>query len=199
MKTTLITLAAISAAFAVHAERLILKYPATVNIVDGSGKRIGSKRLKAGTEITISESGAATESSAPKRAASRHGKPSGISPAQFIAERITRNTKFVAVGTLNPDPYFFDDKRLSTKTHWSANLGIYGKNRQQHHSVWGHAMKSSEAGKDLYRILKDGEQHKLLVTIRCFVNTKQPDEVEITEIVELADDDPLITSLMDTP
>lgn len=195
---TITTLFALALAFAAHAERLILKYPATVTVVDDSGKRTGTKRLKAGTEITICES-TSTETQTAANAGSSHDKPSGIPPAQFLAERITKNTKFVAVGTLEPDPPIFDDARISTRTHWSASLGVYGANRRQHELMWGYAMKSSDAGKALYKILKDGEQHKLLITIRSFVNTKSPNEVEITAVKELSEDNPLIKALLATP
>lgn len=178
------------------AERLRLKYAATVTVIDDAGRKIGTRQLKAGTEIAVVDA-AADAQKGDAEAKSTAGKPSGISPAQFIAERITTPTKFVAVGTLDPDPVTFN-KSLSPSTHWCASLGIFGKTRKSQSLVYAYAPKSSIAGKSLFKIMKDGEQHKLLVSIKGFVNSKHPEEVELTDIKELSDDDPLIKALMAT-
>ena len=200
MKTIHILICGICAAavpFTSHAERLRLKYAATAIVLDDAGNRIGTRQLKGGTEIAVVEGApAANPKPAPTSAA---GRPSGISPAQFLAERRTTPTTFVAVGTLDPDPVIFDEKRLKTSTHWCAGLGIYGKSRQSHELVDGYALKTSSVGSALFKILKDGEQHKLLVTIRCFPNTQNPQEVEITAVRELQESDPLVQALLATP
>lgn len=196
MKKAIVAISIAIAAVAVNAERLQLKYSATVNVLDETGHKISTRQIKAGTEITIVETKTGGASEAP--ATSKVGKTSGISPAQFLAERRTTPTTFVGVGTLDPKPVIFDEKRISANTHWCAMLGLYGKTRKAYNMASGYALKSSQVGKALYDMLKDGEQHKVLVTVRCFPNTKHPDEVEVTAIKELTDDDPLIKALMAT-
>ena len=51
-----------------------------------------------------------------------------------------------------------------------------------------------------WKNMKDGEQHKLLITIKSFPNHHplHPEEVELLDIKELSDSDPLITALMAT-
>ena len=187
---TLVTVAASSA----NAARLSLTYPATLNLLYDSFAKIGTRQIKADTEISISEH----PTTATAKVSSPVGKTSGISPTQFLAERRTTPTTFVGVGTLDPDPVIYDRKRLSGNTHWCAGLGIYGKTRKAYGLVSCYARKNSQTGKDLYDIMKDGEKHMVLVTIKSFPNAQHPDEVEVTAIKELTEDDPLVKALMAT-
>jgi len=198
MKHTHILIFALCAAavpFASHAEKYRLKYAATVDVLDDNGSVVGKHQLKSGTVIQLAAPPSAAKNSNPTYAS----RPSGIAPAQFLRERRTAPTTFVAVGTLDNDPIIIDEKRLNKRTHICVSLGIYGKCRQEHESVDAYAPVFSIPSMNASEILSDGEQHKLLVTIRSFPKTKEPSEVELLDIRELKDDDPLIKALLATP
>lgn len=186
--------AALSIPFAIHAEKYRLKYAASVDVLDDNGSVVGKHQLKSGTVIQL-----AAPPSAKKSNPTYASRPSGIAPAQFLRERRTAPTTFVAVGTLDNDPIIIDEKRLNKRTHICVSLGIYGKNRQEHESVDAYAPVFSIPSVNASEILSDCEQHKLLVTIRSFPKTKEPSEVELLDIRELKDDDPLIKALLATP
>lgn len=192
MKTAF-TFLTISLAFIAHAERLILKYPATVTIVDDSGKRTGTKRLKAGTEISICESAASTTASK-ATADSPKGKVTGISPTQFIAEKRTTPTTFIAEAKLEPDPYA-PEPRLSEKHHWCAEMTVYGKTSDSREFMKGFAPKGALIGQKVFAALKDGETHIWLVTFHACHNTEYPNCVKITDFKELSKDDPRAQAL----
>ena len=90
----------------------------------------------------------------------------------FKALRPTKPVTMRVEETLKSDyMYAF---RNTERTHYSIGLGLL---------EWGYARKDSRAGKRLFDILKDGEEHNLVLKIRFLPNSSGPTDILIDDLV----------------
>ena len=121
-------------------------------------------------------------------------QPNGISPAQFLAEKRTAPTSFIAAAELDGDPFCPED-RINVKTHWAITMLIFGKTKESCQMITGYAPKTTPVGKRLFDVMKDGEKHTLLITVNALSNTEYPDHVKISDFELISDPDPRVKAL----
>lgn len=93
-----------------------------------------------------------------------------MTAAAFKAQRPKEPVKFRLLGKLSD--YYSPVGNDVAETHWS--VGLTGGDKE--FIAYGYITKNSEDGKKLYEILKDGETHRLILTVRY------PTDFEIEEL-----------------
>lgn len=98
-----------------------------------------------------------------------------LTAAAFKAQRPKEPIKFRVLGTLSTN--YFYVRRGVEETHWSIAI----KDSNDDFMAYGYIRKDSEDGKGLYEILKDGEQHRLTLTIKWLEDSRPDDKVVVIE------------------
>lgn len=151
-----ILMLAIVAALAVgaQAETYRLKYVTTVDVLDDSGKKIGTKKLKAKTVIQE----VAAEEAAPQAG----GKlvPGDMSPAVLI-----QTAPATAVIRAEVRLYDFYASEFKKDKYWS--IYCYGMNDDWSlgELFYAYVRKSTALGKRVFDFVKDGKEHKCIVKL----------------------------------
>lgn len=94
-----------------------------------------------------------------------------MTAAAFKAQRPKEPMKFRVIGTLS-DNYSPFGGNYVAETYWSVAL----KDGDENFIAYGYIPKDSEDGKKLYELLKDGETHRLILTVRY------PSDLELEEL-----------------
>lgn len=154
MSDKIIIVLLIALSFSLVAEELRLKSSATVEVVE-NGKVVGTRKLKAGTVIEVTES-------AP---AEKGGKlaPSEIAPALFKADRPAAGAVFRARLKLGTKDYAIDEK--DRKAYYFVDVDVCTDDWSLSELFAGHVKRTSAVGKSLFALLKDGKEHKCLVKV----------------------------------
>lgn len=101
-----------------------------------------------------------------------------MTAAAFKAQRPKEPIKFRLIGKLSDRYYYIPwDRRNAEKSLWSVALNDGDENSL----AYGYIEKESEDGKRLYEILKDGEEHRLTLTIKWLEDSRPDDKVVIIE------------------
>jgi len=188
MKSIVVAMVFVLAA-SVSAEQYRLKFPASVDVLDETGKVVSTTRLKAGTVISLAEGVVIEEgkgeSSVKETATKVKAKlvPSDISPEMW---KNKRPAHAVLRAELELDTYYNYSWRDKQKTHWSVRIAAKNEDWSYGESITGYVLKSSSVGKRIAEALKDGKEHRALVKVKP---TKFDDEVNfaVIEDFELVD------------
>ena len=153
-------------ALMVQSETMKLRYPATVVILDDAGKQVGTKTLKAGTEIEVREQTSDQSIQA----------PSEVSPAQFLIEKPTTPKTFLAEIRLDgAQRYLHDfDNKFWRADSLVVEIKAYGKTRDAREGFYGYVRKKSPIGKSIYELIKDGIPHVVYISFHVRANCKNP-------------------------
>ncbi len=186
MKTNIALFLAIIAPIFSHAERLILRNPAIVMIQDESGKTIGQRRLKGGTQIEIVGDATPTTSAKPgvKPGAPGKGrlKLSDISPAAYLADQETTPATFRAVIQIEPNVFFPREIRDNKKAYFGILAKLYNKASETYETAIGIVSKNTPGGKKLYSLIADGEEHPCHATVRFGVIKGAKDKITVEDV-----------------
>ena len=143
-------------------ETLRLKYPATVEVLNDDGKVSGTRKLKAGTVVSVETS----EATAPKNAAAKSGKkltPSDLSPIMFKTTRPASGATLRAEVKLSDDYYGGFEKARGK--FWSVDVYAYDAGWENYELFNGYVSKSTLIGKKLVEVVKDGNSHRCIVKV----------------------------------
>ena len=99
----------------------------------------------------------------------------------FMASRPTKPVAMRVEATLSD--YYNYDFRAAQRTHYS--IRFLGRH------IFGYVRKDSRAGKRLFNILKDGDKHSLVLSLRYLPNPRYPSG-EVTLIDKIVSEDWLI-------
>ena len=169
-------------ALASGGEQLRLKFPATVDILDG-GKVVGQKKLKAGTVIEVADAPAAAGANEAKAAPKL--RLSKLSPIMFKTTRPAVAHVFNASIAL-ADSYYgqFEGKEGQ---FWSVDVRAENAEWKSGETFYGYARKTAPIGREIAALLADGTSRKCRIKISLVRDPDWKDLVNI-EAVELVED-----------
>ncbi len=148
--TLLLAIVAIGAA---DAEIYRLKYTATVEVLDDSGKVVEVKKLKAKTLLQDVSSNDA-------QSAGRL-TPGDMSPSVL---RLNAPATAVIRARVSLDDFYVSEFTLDK--HWSIDCWGMNDDWSMGAQFHAYALKSSPVGKRLFKFVKDGKEHKCIVKLK---------------------------------
>lgn len=158
-----------------------LKYPATVDVLDASGKVSGTRKLKAGTVIAVEEPQAPAAKDAQKPGKGTKLIPADISPIMF------KTTRPAAGGTLRAEVKLSDVYSGQFETQrakfWSIDVWIYDAKWENSEYFTGYISKSTPIGKKFAEFVKDGNNHRSVVKVN-FVKDETFDDLLLIQDFE---------------
>lgn len=185
MKNLILIFALVVLCGGIHAaERLRLKYAATVTVLDADGKPCGKRTLKAGTliEVVTPTAAAATSTAHSGRWTDRELDADDISPAMFKAEKRTTPTSFFCKIELDPDPVIFREFEETAKESYCLYVTAFGKGSNASEHFWVFFKKETAMGKAIIKYVKDGNPHPATLTFHCLPKSTTPDYVILDNI-----------------
>ena len=182
MKESLLLSVVLLSLIPASAEQYKLKLPVTVDIVEG-GEVVGTKKLKAGTLLQLSDVSEVPLAEDAKESKGLAKKGSKLTPSK-ISAMMFKNTQpvsavFRAKIELN-DGYYgpFDGK---DKMYWSICINAYDEKWEVAERLDGYVSKSSQVGKRLISVVKDGKMHG------CHIKVKPVKYEDLKDYVTIED------------
>lgn len=163
MKSNILALVVLLAS-AAPAQTYRLRYPTAVDVLDGDGRVVGQRKLKAGTLLPAPE--ADEEKAAPKKAG--HLTPSDLSPIMFKQTRPSAGAVFRAYLSLGD--FYVDPFDRSRNKYWNVQVDARNADWYDGETFDAWPLKSSPLAKRLIALLQDGQRHPCLVKVRPIKN-----------------------------
>lgn len=183
MKHTLALLAIAVTPVVTTAETYRLKFPTTVDILDGS-EVVGTKKLKAGTVVSLADD-AVSESAAMTKAKDSADDAKSEMPYKLFLSKRPKSGIWVRCKVELDDYYNFDfDEKKSV--FQSVSIKVYRPDGQDYDTAAGYFKKATPIGKKLMPLLKDGNSHLVYAKIIPVVN-RNDDACVINEFKPLKD------------
>ena len=139
-----------------------LKTSTTVDILE-DGKVTGTRKLKAGTIVTVDEAAPAKDEKPAAKAKGKKLVPADISPIMFKTTRPATGATLRAELKLS-DNYYGQFEAQRAK-FWSVDVWIFDAEWKNSELFNGYISKSTPTGKKLAELIKDGETHRSVVKV----------------------------------
>lgn len=178
MKKIVIAIVASTCLFGIAETTYQLKSDVYAYMLDESGNKVRSGKIRAGTKIIIVQNEA-------KEAGGKSG--STITSGSYIAPKMFK----ASMPKMKPVEYsceceisdlYCGEFYGCEKTHWSVSIKAYLRDGSDYESLWGYVAKSSPIGKKVSSILSDGKEHKMILVVRYTKNAEDSDSVEIVGV-----------------
>ena len=186
MSKSLILATLLVPAVTISGEVFRLKYPATVEVLDASGKVSGTRKLKAGTMIAVEEPQAPAAKDAQKPGKGTKLAPDDISPIVFKTTRPAGGATLRAEVKLS-DSYYghFENQRSK---YWSVDIYVFDMKWENSELFTGYIPRSTPIGKKFADCVKDGNAHRGIVKV-IFAKDETFDD-----LLQIQDFEPLQTN-----
>ena len=168
-------------ALAIHAETLKLRYATTVLVFDDAGKRIGTRTLKAGTEIKIPNDETQAPIGQKPQKLKSSSKVGELAPTKFIMQKRTGPNvfetprAFLSSMKLEADPVHGD---YLLADHVCIRGTIYGRRTSSSESVEAFVKKDTPTGKKVQKVFEDGGDHTAVIMVHFETKTDKDGEKE---------------------
>lgn len=178
MKKIVIAIVASTCMFGIAETTYQLKSDIYAYMLDESGNKVRSGKIRAGTKIIIVQDEV-------KEAGGKSG--SAITSGSYIAPKMFK----ASMPKMKPVEYvceceisdFYGGEFYECeKTHWSVMIRAYLRDGSDYETLWGYVAKSSPIGKKVSAILSDGKAHKMTLVVRYTKNAEDSGCVEIVGV-----------------
>lgn len=166
------------------AEQYRLKFPTTVDIIDGS-EVIGSKRLKAGTLISLETEEAKTSE---KKDATPSAKESASEmPYKLFQGKRPKSGAWFRC-KIELDDYYNYDFAEKKSVYQSIDIHVYRPDGQDYDIGYAYFKKAGPVGKKLMSIIKDGNSHLVFAKLVPAAN-KDDDSSVLIDFKPIAEEE----------